>query len=71
MSRFPTAGHLASWAKFTPGVKKSAGKKKGRGSTGHGNSYLARVLGEVAVGASKTDTFLAGLPQIVSTRSRE
>jgi hypothetical protein len=31
---------------------------KGRGSTGHGNPYLARVLGEAAVAASKTDTFL-------------
>lgn len=58
MTRFPTPGHLASWAKFTPGVKESAGKKKGTGSTGHGNRYLARVLGEAAVGASKTDTFL-------------
>jgi transposase len=58
MSRFPTPGHLASWAKFTPGVKESAGKKKGKGSTGHGDPYLARVLGEAAVGAAKTDTFL-------------
>jgi transposase len=58
MERFPTAGHLASWAKFTPGVKESAGKKKGKGSTGHGNRYLARVLGEAAVAASKTDSFL-------------
>jgi transposase len=58
MSRFPTAGHLASWAKFTPGVKESAGKRKGKGSTGHGNRYLARVLGEAAVAAGKTDTFL-------------
>jgi transposase len=58
MSRFPTAGHLASWAKFAPGVKESAGKKKGRGSTGHGNRYLARTLGEAAIGASRTDTFL-------------
>jgi transposase len=39
-------------------VKESAGRKKGRGSTGHGNAYLARVLGEAAVGASRTDTFL-------------
>src|SRR5215218_5425297 len=45
MGRFPTAGHLASWAKFTPGVKESAGKTKGKSSTGHGNRYLARVLG--------------------------
>jgi transposase len=58
MERFPTAQHLASWAKFAPGVKESAGKTKGRGSTGHGNRYLARVLGEAAVAASKTDTFL-------------
>jgi len=58
MSRFPTAGHLASWAKFAPGVKESAGRKKGTGATGHGDPYLARVLGEAAVSAGKTDTFL-------------
>jgi transposase len=58
MTRFPTAGHLCSWARFAPGIKESAGKNKGRGSTGHGNPYLARVLGEAAVGASRTDTFL-------------
>jgi transposase len=58
MTRFPTAGHLVSWAKFAPGVSESAGKRKGSGSTGHGNPYLARVLGEVAVAAGKTDTFL-------------
>jgi hypothetical protein len=37
MTRFPTAGHLASWAKYAPLVKESAGKKKGRNSTGHGS----------------------------------
>jgi transposase len=58
MTRFPTAAHLASWAKFAPGVKESAGKKKGKGTTGHGNAYLARVLGEAAVSAAKTDSFL-------------
>ena len=31
MGRFPTAGHLVSWAKFAPGVKESAGKHM----TGH------------------------------------
>ncbi|WP_249933161.1 hypothetical protein [Blastococcus sp. CCUG 61487] len=30
----------------------------GRLGPGHGNRYLARVLGEAAVGASRTDTFL-------------
>ena len=58
MSRFPTAGHLCSWAKFAPAVRSSAGKTKGDGSTGHGNRYLARTLGEAAVTAGKTDTFL-------------
>ena len=58
MTRFPTPGHLTSWAKFAPGVKESAGKKKGRGGTGHGNRYLARALGEAAIGASRTDSFL-------------
>jgi transposase len=58
MSRFPTPAHLASWARFAPGVKESAGRKKGNGSTGHGDRYLARALGEAAVGASRTDTFL-------------
>jgi transposase len=57
MTRFPTAQHLASWAKFAPGVKESAGKKKGKGTTGHGDPYLARVLGEAAVGAARTDSF--------------
>jgi transposase len=58
MSRFPTAAHLCSWARFAPGVKESAGKHKGKGSTGHGNRYLAKVLGEAAVSAGRTDTFL-------------
>ena len=49
MSRFPTAAHLASWARFAPGVKESADRKKGKGTTGHGNRYLARALGEAAV----------------------
>jgi transposase len=58
MGRFPTAGHLVSWAKYAPGVKESAGKKKGKNSTGHGNSYLARVLGNAAAATARTDTFL-------------
>jgi transposase len=58
MGRFPTAGHLVSWARFAPGVKESAGKKKGKATTGHGNPYLARVLGEAAAAAGKTNTFL-------------
>jgi transposase len=58
MGCFPTPGHLVSWARFAPGVKESAGKRKGKATTGHGNPYLARVLGEAAVAAGKTNTFL-------------
>jgi transposase len=58
MTRFATPGHLASWAKFAPGVSESAGKKKGSAATGHGNRYLAAVLGEAAAGAGRTRTFL-------------
>jgi len=58
MTRFLTAGHLCSWAKFSPGIKSSAGKNKSNGSTGHGDRYLARVLGEAAPIAGRTDTFL-------------
>lgn len=58
MSRFPTPAHLTSWARFAPGVKESAGRSKGNGSTGHGNPYLARVLGEAAVSTRRTNTFL-------------
>jgi transposase len=58
MTRFPTPAHLASWARFSPSVKESAGRNKGTGATGHGNPYLASVLGEAAISAGKTDTFL-------------
>jgi transposase len=58
MARFPTAGHLVSWARFAPGVKESAGKRKGKATTGHGNPYLARALGEAAAAAGRTNTFL-------------
>ncbi len=68
MSRFPTPAHLTSWAKFAPGVHESAGRKKGSGSTGHGNRYLASVLGEAAISASRTDTFLGERYQRIARR---
>jgi transposase len=58
MGRFPTPGHRVSWAKFAPGVKESAGNRKGKATTGHANPYLARVLGEAAVAAGRTNAFL-------------
>jgi len=68
MSRFPTAGHLCSWAKFAPGINSSAGKTKRSASSGHGNPYLARVLGEAAVGTTKTNTFLAARYRRIARR---
>ena len=38
-------------------MKESAGKKKGKKSTGHGDPYLARVLGNAAAAAGKTGAF--------------
>jgi len=57
MTRFPTAAHLVSWAKFAPIDKQSAGSKK-PGSTGTGNPWIAGTLGEVVAGLSRTHTFL-------------
>ena len=57
MSRFATAGHLVSWAKFAPIDRSSAGKSKG-GSTGKGNPWPAATLGEIIAAAARTDTFL-------------
>ena len=68
MTRFPTPGHLTSWAKFAPGINASAGKTKGNGSTGHGNRYLARVLGEAAVITGRTDTFLGARYRRIARR---
>ena len=58
MTRFPTADHLASWARFAPVVSASAGKTKSRASTGKGNRYLARALGEAVMAVTRTKTFL-------------
>jgi transposase len=57
MTRFPTANHLASWAKLTPRTIQSGAKHRA-GKTGKGNPYLKGLLGEAAVAASKTNTFL-------------
>jgi transposase len=61
MKRFPSAAHLASWAKICPGNNESAGKRKS-GRTGHGNNWLRSVLVQVAWAASRTKkTYLSAL----------
>jgi transposase len=57
MSVFPTPDHLASWAKLCPRTIQS-GNKNTTGKTGKGNSWLKRALGDAAMAAAKTDTFL-------------
>ena len=57
MSRFRTAGHLVSWARFAPIDRSSAGKSKG-GSAGKGNPWLAATPGEIVTAAARTGTFL-------------
>jgi transposase len=47
MERFPTDGHLASWAGLCPGNKQSGGKRL-NSTTTKGNVWLRRILAEVA-----------------------
>jgi transposase len=57
MTRFPSAAHLVSWAKFCPQTHQSAGKSKNKGR-GKGNPWLAGTLGRIAFVNSRGDTFL-------------
>jgi transposase len=57
MRQFPTANHLASWAKLSPRTIQSGARSRS-GKTGKGNRYLKAILGEAATAAAKTDTFL-------------
>jgi len=57
MSRFPTAAHLVSWAGLCPSARQS-GTRTRAGKKGQGNGYLRGSLGQAAIGAARTDTFL-------------
>jgi transposase len=59
MSRFPTAGHLSSWAGLASGNHESAGKRR-TGRTPPGNAWLKTALVQAAWAASRArDTHLA------------
>jgi transposase len=51
--RFPTAGHLASWAGMCPGHDESAGKRRS-GHTRRGSPWLRQALVEAAQAAGRT-----------------
>jgi transposase len=53
MSRFPTAGHLASWAGMCPSNDESAGKRRS-GKTTKGSEWLRSALTEAAHAAVRT-----------------
>jgi len=68
MSRFPSAMHLASWAKVCPGNDSSAGKRRS-GRTGRGNPCLRAALMEAAWAAiRKKGCFLAQLYHRIAAR---
>jgi transposase len=59
LERFPTHGHLASWAGLCPGNNESAGKRKS-GKTRKGNTALRTALVVAAQAAArKRDSFLS------------
>jgi hypothetical protein len=53
MSRFPTAGHLASWAGLCPGTGESAGKHRS-GATRKGSKWLRTARVQAANAAART-----------------
>ena len=59
MTRFPSAGHLSSWAGLAPGNNESAGKRYS-GRTRKGNNWLRTGLIQAAhAAARKTQCYLA------------
>ena len=68
MTRFPTAGHLASWAGTCPGSNESAGRIKST-HTRPGNPYLKGALGVAAMSASRSkNTYLAAKFRRIASR---
>jgi len=57
MTRFPTAARLVSWAGLCPSARQS-GPRSRPGKKNQGDTWLRGSLGQAAVGASRTATFL-------------
>jgi transposase len=68
MSRFPSAGHLASWAGMCPGNNESAGKHRST-RTRKGSKWLRGTLVECAKAASRSrNTYLSAQYQRLKGR---
>ncbi len=67
MTRFPTAGHLASWAGTCPGSNESAGRIKST-RTRPGNPYLKGALGVAAMSAAQTNSYLGAKYRRIAAR---
>lgn len=68
MTRFPTAGHLASWAGGCPGNDQSAGKRRS-GRTRKGSKWLGITLHEAAMAAIRVkNSYLAAQYQRLKPR---
>jgi len=68
MSKFPTAGHLASWAGRCPGNDQSAGKRRS-GRTRKGSKWLGIALQEAALAAIRVKgSYLAAQYQRLKPR---
>jgi transposase len=67
MARFPTAGHLVSWAKFCPATHESAGKTKPKGRI-KGNPWLGATVGNTIGALTRTPTFLGARYRRVARR---
>jgi transposase len=65
--RFPSPGHLASWAGLCPGQDESAGKRRS-GKTRKGNRWLRTALVQAAHAARRTKTYLAAQYRRLASR---
>ena len=67
MSRFPTAGHLGSWAGLCPGMNESGGKNRS-GKTTKGSPWLRTALVQAAHAAARGNTYLGAQYQRLRAR---
>jgi len=72
MSRFPTAGHAASWTGLTPGKNESAGRNRSS-RTNKANRYLKAALVQAAhaAGRSKDNYLTAQYRRLAARRGKK